>query len=341
MRAIANTPLRLPCRMGLGLLIAIVALPPATAAETDALSPEGQVFKIHPASEGAIQIDCDGELFTRYQFRGAPWPILYPLIGPTGVAMTRHYPLRTDVPGEPTDHPNHQSIWFAHGSVNGVNFWAVGDGMGTVEHDRILETSDGPTATLTATHRWMAPSGEVVCRDVTRLRFSATASARLIDYEITLQAGPSGLEMGDTKEGTMALRLHPRLQLIPDAKGKAAGANGRAVNSEGVAGAAVWGKPARWVDYSGEVDGQVVGIAMFDHPANPRHPTTWMARDYGLFAANPFGLHEFEGGAPGAGAMQIEPDESVTFRYLLVFHTGDAATGSIEELYRQWAKASD
>jgi len=35
--------------------------------------------------------------------------------------------------------------------------------------------------------------------------------------------------------------------------------------------------------------GKTVGIAVFDHPSNPRHPTTWHVRDYGLFAANPLG----------------------------------------------------
>jgi len=47
-------------------------------------------------------------------------------------------------------------------------------------------------------------------------------------------------------------------------------------------------KHADWCDYYGSIGGKTVGIAMFDHPSNPRHPTTWHVRDYGLFAANPF-----------------------------------------------------
>ena len=35
-------------------------------------------------------------------------------------------------------------------------------------------------------------------------------------------------------------------------------------------------------------------MAIFDHPQNLRHPTWWQVRDYGLFAANPFGQHDFE-----------------------------------------------
>ena len=56
----------------------------------------------------------------------------------------------------------------------------------------------------------------------------------------------------------------------------------------------VWGKRSNWVDYSADLDGEKLGVAMFDHPGNPRHPTYWHARDYGLFALNPFGSNAFD-----------------------------------------------
>ena len=66
------------------------------------------------------------------------------------------------------------------------------------------------------------------------------------------------------------------------------------VNSLGAEGEkAIWGKPADWVDYDGKVADEDVGIAVLDHPKSFRHPTTWHARGYGLFAANPFGLRDF------------------------------------------------
>ena len=39
-----------------------------------------------------------------------------------------------------------------------------------------------------------------------------------------------------------------------------------------------------------------MGIAILNHPASFRYPTYWHVRDYGLFAANPFGLHDFKWG---------------------------------------------
>ena len=64
-------------------------------------------------------------------------------------------------------------------------------------------------------------------------------------------------------------------------------------------------KRAAWVDYWAPIDGKTVGIAIFDHPENPRHPTWWHARYYGLVAANPFGIHDFEKKPEGTGDMKI------------------------------------
>ena len=37
--------------------------------------------------------------------------------------MTRSWPMQDGVAGEALDHPHHESIWFTHGRVNGVDFW--------------------------------------------------------------------------------------------------------------------------------------------------------------------------------------------------------------------------
>ena len=91
------------------------------------------------------------------------------------------------------------------------------------------------------------------------------------------------------------------------------------------------------MDYSGLVDGKMTGIACFDHPDNLRHPTTWHARDYGLIAANPFGLHDFEKKDKGAGDYTIKKGESLTLKYRWLFHTGDTAAAKIEDRWKKWA----
>ena len=293
--------------------------------------------------EGAIEVRHHGELFTRYVYNDTPKPILYPVLGPGGVPMTRDFPMRRDSPGEARDHVHHRSLWFAHGDVNGVDFWLEGPGKGTIRHERfdpLVGTTDAApgAATLTAHSAWVGPDERVVCRETRWMTFRAEPSKRRIDLRIMLSAGDEPLVFGDTKEGTMALRVRPELRLTPDReRGGLPKVFGNAVNSEGLTGGGVWGQPARWVDYYAEIEGRPVGVAVFDHPSNLRHPTRWHAREYGLFAANPFGLHDFAGRPEGEGRHEVPARGSITFRYRYVFHEGDPKAAGIESDYSDWA----
>ena len=100
-----------------------------------------------------------------------------------------------------------------------------------------------------------------------------------------------------------------------------------------------WGKRAAWCDYYGPVAGKTVGIAIFDHPKNPRHPTWWHVRDYGLFAANPFGRHDFENLPDrSAGDLVVPPGKSVTFRYRFYLHEGDDQQANVAGRYKEYAR---
>jgi hypothetical protein len=112
---------------------------------------------------------------------------------------------------------------------------------------------------------------------------------------------------------------------------------GRIVTSEGARDGDAWGKRAKWVDYSGPVNGKTAGVAIFDHPKNPRHPTWWHVRTYGLFAANPLGAHHFENKPVGAGDLKLAAGERVTFRYRFVFHAGNEKAAGIEERYTAYS----
>jgi len=99
----------------------------------------------------------------------------------------------------------------------------------------------------------------------------------------------------------------------------------------------VWGKLSDWVDYSGDVDGEKVGVAIFDNPQNSRR-AIWHSRGYGLFAANPFGRTAFDKASPD-GSVSLEPGATLHFRYRIIMHSGDAANagnrqdvGSVREV---------
>jgi hypothetical protein len=290
-----------------------------------------------------VTVTVEGEEFTTYRFTGHDKPILYPLRGPGGVPLTRSWPIEKGVAGEPEDHPHHESLWFTHGSVNGHDFWAPrAHGAGPdgpiphVEHVSIDRCESGETAILETTSRWVDPDGNPVLTEHRTMIFSADETARSIDVTLALVADAGPVTFGDTKEGSFALRVRPQLQ--PKDSNGSQGASGRLVNSEGLVDAAVWGKRARWVDYSGTVDGKVSGIAMLDHPANLRHPTWWHAREYGLSGANPFGIHDFAGEPEGAGNHTIPEGETLVLRYLVVFHARNAEEAGIDRRWKIWTE---
>jgi hypothetical protein len=248
-----------------------------------------------------------------------------------------------NVPGEAQDHPHHRGLWFAHGSVNGVDFWAEKSGTtGRIVSTGNPETRvEGDSAVIRDRRRWLAADGRQICTDQLAVRITSLPNGSLWEVSITLEAPADGpLVLGDTKEGAFALRLARWMTLPHRAQGRDEPGVGQMVNSAGGSGAGIWGKRAEWVDYFAPRDGQVHGVAFFDAPTNPRHPTWWHVRDYGLFAANPFGRHDFEGlkDQPRIGDLTVPAGQSITFRYGLYIHLGDTKYAEVAWKYREFAE---
>jgi hypothetical protein len=285
--------------------------------------------------EDRLRVEIDGNLFTEYFFKDVPRPYCYPVIGPGETPMTRNWPMKT-TPDEEHDHPHHRSLWFAHGSINGHDFWSEEKDYGKTVHETFTRIKSGKTqGIIRSKNKWVTREGVVVCTDDRTLRIyePKSPSERVFDFEITLHASNGELTFGDTKEGTMAMRLAETMRL------KGPVGHGHIVNSQGVRDGDTWGKRADWCDYYGPVDGKIVGVAIFDHPQNPRHPTWWHVRDYGLFAANPFGEHDFEK-LPDktAGNLIVPAGHDLTFRYRFYLHLGDESQARVAEHYQEYSK---
>src|SRR5438445_13757671 len=114
---------------------------------------------------------------------------------------------------------------------------------------------------------------------------------------------------------------------------------GYIVSSEGLENEAAWGMPARWVDYTGPVDGQTVGITVMSHPTSFRPVPRWHVRTYGLFAANPFGEKDFpKSDKTKQGAYTIKKGDSLTLRYLVLLHRGKTNGAELERAFREFAE---
>ncbi len=281
----------------------------------------GQV-KITQQGNRKVTVEIDGRPFTEF-FVGpdANKPYLSPLRTATGLIVTRGYPMVTGIAGEPTDHPHHRGMWFAHGDVNGYDFWGNEDsqpgankGKGKVVLKKIEKVSSGKSkGTIEAIFEWQAPEGHGLLTERRVMTFYSDPQLRTIDLDATLSPEEE-VKFGDTKEGMFAIRLAAPLQEDH---------GGRLLNAQNKAGEKnVWGKRSEWADYSGKIDGQPVGVAIFDHPSNPRYPTYWHARAYGLFATNIFGVHDFENDKTRDGSLTIRPGQPVRFRFRVLIHGG-------------------
>lgn len=298
-------------------------------------------------ADDRVRVEIGGQLFTEYIFKGAQKPYLYPVIAADGTPLTRNYPMKSDVAGEVKDHPHHRSLWFTHGDVNGFDFWAETNGakQGRIVSTGVEQAVENGVGVIRARNQWVGPDGKVQLTDDTTIRLRGAAEGRYLDYEVTLKApADKSVVFGDTKEGSMAIRL-PLWMTPPhsysDANKKRVKHEGLGtiVNDAGVKNTPTWGKKSAWVDYYAPKDGKVYGVAMFDHPSNPRFPTWWHVRDYALFAANPFGKHDFESlkGEPKAGDLTIPAGGKVTFRWRFLFHEGDEKTAKIAERAKEFA----
>jgi len=291
-----------------------------------------------------INVDIDGKPFTAF-FIGsdAPKPYLHPLRSASGKMVTRHFPMEL-VEGERRDHPHHRGLWFTHGDVNGCDFWGnepsqKGPRKGKIVLRKVLGLKSGKKAgSLEASFDWLDAEGKALLNEDRRIIFYSDPELRTMDFDIKL-AALGKVKFGDTKEGTFAIRLAPSLEEPYRGAPEVPKRTGKMVNAEGLEGEKdVWGKRSPWVDYFGEVEGEKLGIAILDHPGNPKHPTYWHSRSYGLFAANIFGEHDFLRDKTRDGSVTLEPGRNLRFRYRVIIHPGDYQSAGIAGLFKSYAE---
>ena len=274
-----------------------------------------------------VDVKLNGELFTSYHYgESLARPFLHPVIGPFGKPITRR--LATDQDDEKDfDHFHHRGLWMTHGEVNDVDNWMEKEGHGRTAHKSFTALeSGGVHGTIAAASQWEDKDGNKILEETYSARIFNLSSPRIIDLRLALNASERDVKFGDTKEGGMAsIRVYPTMT----------GNNGGNLENsyKGIGQAETWGKRAHWCDYSGMVHGREVGVAIFDHPTNFRHPTYWHARDYGLMTANPFGISFFEPGSGKSGDHMLVRGETLEFSYRIYIHVGDASEGLVGDAY--------
>jgi hypothetical protein len=179
---------------------------------------------------------------------------------------------------------------------------------------------------------WSDGNNHPLLEETTRFVFANRSGVRSITRIATLRA-LDHVVFRDEKDGLLGLRVASWLEsptakdgVFADAHGvvtKVAAASpdatGVYLTSEGIQGDAAWSTRGRWCSLTGHTGPHTDSIVIFDHPANPGYPTTWHARGYGLFAANPLAPSVFN---PKDSALNftLANGQSATFRYRVVFY---------------------
>ena len=323
---------------------------------------KNEITLIENKNDQKVDVLVDGELFTSYLYASnisvLKKTTLYPIVAANGEVITRGFPMDPR-PNERTDHPHHIGAWFNYGDVNGLDYWGHSDAtpkenqdrMGTIRHEKIVALQEGTKrAELKVTANWLKPDGNVLLHEKTQFVFHAESGKRIIDRIVSLTALDEPVLFKDTKEGMLAIRTARALEhpsddpvTLSDANGNTTdvpvldntGVNGHYLSSEGFEGTDVWGKRAKWVALSGNLNNKDVTIVIMDEPNNVGYPTYWHARGYGLFAANALGQRTFSEGKEELD-FSLKPGASVTFKYRIAILDGKKSKEQTETEYQHF-----
>jgi hypothetical protein len=264
--------------------------------------------------------------------------------------------------GEAKDHKHQKSAWFCHGdvipldlevkksnkNVEGVDFWSEEKGHGTI----VCLGADAPKtgkagASVTTRNEWRSAEGQKILDETRTIHFvSFGAAANLLVLDIDLHASTTGVKFGDTKEGSLGVRVRESLRVDRNKGGELTNAEGHRGEGKTIRGKGTnaerkgcWGLVSAWCDYSGPIDdqGTIGGIAVFADPSNPID-TAWHARDYGLLAANPFGRSHagFPDRLGKKDLVTLKKGDHLKLRYGIFLHGGDAKKADTASVYKKF-----
>ncbi|MEZ4828850.1 MAG: PmoA family protein [Bacteroidia bacterium] len=313
-------------------------------------------------SDTAVEIRVGEQMVTRLHFtKDLPKPVLYPVTSTEGTEITRGFPLNPRE-GDRIDHPHHIGIWFNHGDVNGLDFWNNSDAIAEEKRDKygaivpvkILTTrSDAHGAIIETLSEWQNHEGRPLLKEKTSYLFSVDGNAWILDRKTRLSALGDPVTFSDSKEGMYGIRLRQELELPTakparriDATGKVSATpitehlltSGSYLTSEGLTDDDAWGKTARWIRLSGNVEGKTISIIFMDHPGNQNFPAYWHARDYGLFAVNNLGRQSYNKKEDQVKFTLTKKQSTTFFHRMIVVEGAPPDAAKIENWYKEFVQ---
>ena len=302
-------------------LIGLAALPPALFGASG-----GQ--ELNTVVDGnSVSVLLGEESLLRYRYEGVPFkPYLKELRTPKGLNVLLD---------APHDHLHHHALMFAV-AVDGVNFWEETPTAGRqVQTSLVTEVLHGErpeqsSAGLEERLDWVDSGGKRLLSERREIdcRRLPGSGATMLTWRSQLYA-PDGVP-SVTLTGSHYFGLGMRFIRAMDERGTFR-------NADNQPGTVFRGEErlvrSEWCAYTGQVAGEDVTVAMFGHPDNPRHPTTWftMAKPFAYLSAT-LGLHE--------KPLEIVEGKPLKLRYAVVLWDRAVESEEIDGMYQQWQKPS-
>lgn len=257
---------------------------------------------------------------------GKPKPYFHPLCAPiSGIPLTNF---------EPYDHSWHRGLWFAIKYVNGTNFWEESEPFGVQSGSHNFQavgiTDANGSAHLSNSVYWEYPDGRTALLELRSVVYTPLSDdAYTLDWTSTLipesdvvldrtpfttWGGYGGLCLRGARHWRETKFTLPGGETDPLRRGQS----------------------SPWCELSGRLDGGkdlAAGIAIFDHPNNPRHPTPFYGHagddQKGGPMLNPaFLFHE---------PMTVPAHEPLHFGYRILIHDGLWTAEQLQKAYDQWS----
>jgi len=267
-----------------------------------------------------VIVTINGELFTCYKFAASQkYPYFWPVNGPaSGKSVTTE----TSQP-----YPHHHSLFFGCDRVNGGNYWQESNERGQIvsQKPKLIQSS-GNRVVFTDECFWQQPGKKPIILDRRKVVITApNEGVRFIDFEISLEPLTDILIL-KSNHALFSARLAGELSVK---------SGGTLINAEGKTGEkGTWGVASPWCDYSGTRRGVTEGIAILQHPRNRWFPAKWFTRDYGFFSPTPMNWLK-------DGRLELAKGETLTLRYRVVVHTGNARSADIKGIFKRYKKTAD
>ena len=218
----------------------------------------------------------------------------------------------------PVDHPWQHGIFTGFHRVNGFNYWKEDEGK-----QRFVKLLDLKEATERVSWRALvelvAPNGNVVLEEEDAITVHAPESANtyVIDFDLLLRAKEQDVNFGKFFVGGLSVRMpwdkaNPRQTHL---------------NSSGLRNRACEQQRAAWCNVERPFGNETFGIAVFDHPANPNHPSGWRADEQGLINPNISAL----------GDWTLAARQTRQFRYRLLVYRGSATREQLNASFETFA----